>query len=67
MKLFHLGMYFDMVVPFMKIRNYRRKRCLGDGGDTGFTLEHNELEGLITSIGGNIKLALGAVDLVLLS
>ena len=60
-------MYFDMVVPFMKIRSYRRKRCLGDGGDTWFTLEHNELEGLITSVGRNIKLALGAVDLVLLS
>ena len=67
MKLFHLGIYFDMVVSFLKIRNYRRTRCLGDGGDTGFTLEHNEPEGLITSVGGNIKLALGTVDLVFLS
>ena len=47
---FHLGIYFDMVVPFAEIKSHRRKRSLGGGGDNEFTLGHNESKVLVTHL-----------------
>lgn len=39
---------FDMVVSFTEVGNHRRKRSLGDGRGTEFTLGRNEFEVLVT-------------------